>query len=159
MKTRRIIFLLTFICALFSSFCYAIDPLPFGSTSEEERFQKLTAQLRCMQCQNQNLADSDAVIAQDMRKIVLEQMQGGKSDAQIKVFFVERYGPFAVYMPPVNLETIALWLAPLAFLSIALWVFFRHRRAQRGNASPAAASTAPTAANPAANPATNPEDW
>lgn len=100
----------------------AAAPLAFADAAEEARFHTLTAQLRCVQCQNQSLADSDALIAQDMRRQVLSLMQQGQSDAQIRQWLVQRYGQFVLYKPAVNASTIALWLIPAGLLLLAAGV-------------------------------------
>lgn len=87
-------------------------PLQFVDAAEERRFQRLTAELRCVMCQNQSLADSDAQIAHDLRREVLELMQEGKTDAQVKQFLVERYGEFVLYRPQVSGGTWLLWFGP-----------------------------------------------
>jgi cytochrome c-type biogenesis protein CcmH len=87
-------------------------PLVFSDTGQEARFHALTAELRCVQCQNQSLADSDALIAQDMRRQVLTLMQEGQSDSQIRAYLVQRYGQFVLYRPALSPATIALWLVP-----------------------------------------------
>ena len=94
----------------------AIDPLPFKDHAEEQRFQQLTAQLRCLVCQNENLADSNADLARDLRHQVFEQMQHGSSDAQIKQYMVDRYSDFVLYDPPVKPSTWLLWFGPLLLL-------------------------------------------
>ena len=94
----------------------AIDPLPFKDHAEEVRFQKLTGELRCLVCQNENLADSNADLARDLRHEVFEQMQAGKSDAQIKQYLVDRYSDFVLYDPPVQGSTLLLWFGPLLIL-------------------------------------------
>jgi cytochrome c-type biogenesis protein CcmH len=122
---------------------WAIDPLPFKDRAEELRFQGLTAELRCLQCQNQNLADSDSALAKDLRQLVFEQMQGGKSDQDIKQYLITRYGHFVIYDPPVNRQTLLLWLLPiLAFGVLAgalLWRarLARSRKAAHGAVAPA----------------------
>ncbi len=110
-------------------------PLAFANASEEARFHALTAQLRCVQCQNQSLADSNAQIAQDLRREVLELMQGGRDDAQIKQFLVARYGDFVLYQPPLQPGTWLLWGGPLLFLLAGGVVVWRVVRA-RGRALP-----------------------
>ena len=118
---------------------FAIDPLPFADQKEEQRFQALTAELRCLQCQNQNLADSDAGLAKDMRKQVLSMMQKGDSDQQIKQYMVDRYGDFVVYTPPFNWQNALLWLLPiLVALSGLMFVYWHF-----------GASSAPKATSPA----------
>ncbi|GFZ98470.1 cytochrome c-type biogenesis protein [Dyella caseinilytica] len=94
----------------------AIDPLPFRDHAEELRFQHLTSELRCLVCQDENLADSNADFARDLRHKVFELMQQGKSDAEIKQYLVDRYSDFVLYDPPVNAHTWLLWFGPLLIL-------------------------------------------
>ncbi len=94
----------------------AIDPLPFRDHAEELRFQHLTSELRCLVCQDENLADSNADFARDLRHKVFELMQQGKSDAEIKQYLVDRYSDFVLYDPPVNARTWLLWFGPLLIL-------------------------------------------
>jgi cytochrome c-type biogenesis protein CcmH len=94
----------------------AIDPLPFRDHAEELRFQHLTSELRCLVCQDENLADSNADFARDLRHKVFELMQEGKTDAEIKQYLVDRYSDFVLYDPPVNAHTWLLWLGPLLIL-------------------------------------------
>lgn len=92
------------------------EPLVFENQQQQDRFDKLTQELRCLVCQNQNLADSDAPLAHDLRREVHAMLQTGQSDEQIKQFMVERYGDFVLYRPPVQINTYLLWLAPLVLL-------------------------------------------
>jgi len=94
------------------------EPMIFDSQLQEDRFNQLTQELRCLVCQNQNLADSDAQLAHDLRAEVHEMLLAGNSDDEIKQFMVERYGDFVLYRPPVQQNTYLLWLAPLALLLI-----------------------------------------
>lgn len=87
-------------------------PLQFADAAQEQRFHLLTAELRCVMCQNQSLADSNAQIAHDLRREVLELMQQGRTDAQVKQFLVERYGEFVLYRPQVSGSTWLLWFGP-----------------------------------------------
>ena len=130
MSIRR--FLGTVILALVCSGtivrpAHAIDPLPFTDQKQEQRFQAVTAELRCLQCQNQNLADSDAGLAKDMRLQIFEMMQKGESDQQIKQYMIERYGDFVIYSPPFNWQNSLLWLLPLLAalggISFVVWHF------------------------------------
>jgi cytochrome c-type biogenesis protein CcmH len=91
-------------------------PLAFRDAAEEARFHDLAAQLRCVQCQNQSLADSNAQIAQDLRREVLQLMQQGHDDTAIKQFLVARYGEFVLYQPPLQPGTWLLWAGPLLVL-------------------------------------------
>jgi cytochrome c-type biogenesis protein CcmH len=94
----------------------AIDPLPFKDHAQEVRFQHLTRQLRCLVCQNENLADSNADLARDLRREVFGLMQQGRTDEQIKQYLVDRYSDFVLYDPPVKPATLLLWFGPALFL-------------------------------------------
>lgn len=96
----------------------ASDPAPlrFADATEERRFQMLVGELRCVMCQNQSLADSNAQIALDLRREVLELMREGRSDAEIRQFLVERYGEFVLYRPRVGASTWLLWFGPAVVL-------------------------------------------
>lgn len=108
------------------------EPLVFTDLEQEMRFTQLTLELRCLVCQNQNLADSDAPLAQDLRKEIYDMLQAGKSDDEIKTFMVERYGDFVLYSPPVQGNTLALWVMPAVILLVgAIGVFVAIRRRNR----------------------------
>jgi len=96
------------------------EPMIFENPQQEERFKQLTSELRCTVCQNQNLADSDAQLAHDLRAQVHEMLLAGKSDDEIKQFMVDRYGDFVLYRPPVQENTLLLWLAPIVLLLIGV---------------------------------------
>jgi len=91
-------------------------PPQFTGTAEEKRFHALVSELRCVMCQNQSLADSNAQIARDLRNEVLQLMRQGKSDAEIKDFLVARYGEFVLYRPQVESKTWLLWFGPALVL-------------------------------------------
>ena len=97
------------------------------------RFQNLTRQLRCLVCQNQDLADSDADLAKDLRRQVFQMMQEGKTDDQIKQYLVSRYNDFVLYDPPLHAGTWLLWFGPFAFLALGAFVVLRILR-QRARA-------------------------
>ena len=108
-------------------------PLQYRDHAEESRFHALTAELRCVQCQNQSLADSNAQIAHDLRREVLTLMQQGRSDAQIKQFLVDRYGPFVLYRPQMEGGNLLLWFGPGLLLIVAaagLALYIRRRNRQ-----------------------------
>lgn len=97
----------------------------------EQRVMRLTAELRCLVCQNQSLADSHADLAIDLKNQVRSQMQAGKSDAEIREFMVARYGDFVLYRPPLKSTTALLWAGPFALLAaggLALGFYLRRRR-------------------------------
>jgi cytochrome c-type biogenesis protein CcmH len=110
----------------------AQEPLVFDDAAQDERYNALTLELRCTVCQNQSLADSDAPLAQDLRAEIYEMMMAGRSDDEIKTFMIERYGDFVLYRPPMQGNTIALWVLPLVLLFFgALVVFFTVRNRNR----------------------------
>ncbi|TAL87370.1 MAG: cytochrome c-type biogenesis protein CcmH [Rhodanobacter sp.] len=120
----------------------AIEPLPFKNHAEEVRFQHLTGQLRCLVCQNESLADSNAELARDLRLDVFQQMQHGKSDAQIKQYLVARYSDFVLYDPPLKPDTWLLWFGPLLILfGGAVVVAIAIRKRNRDGVSVAAPPT------------------
>lgn len=123
------------LCSLiFSQASFAVDqhPSSLGSVEEDARFWALLSELRCVVCQNQSLADSNASLAQDLRDEVKELFISGKSDSEIKVFLVQRYGDFVLYRPPLEEKTYPLWIGPYALLIIALLVlvYFLRRHGQ-----------------------------
>ena len=118
MRSRICLFVALIILALGGVAEAAKEPLVFEDASKEERFGELTLELRCLVCQNQNLADSDAPLAQDLRKEIYDMLHEGQSDDQIKSFMIERYGDFVLYRPPMQGNTLALWLMPAILLLI-----------------------------------------
>ena len=111
----------------FSSVAFSsIDALNFSSPQQESDYHQLTQSLRCPQCQNNNIADSNATIAVDMRGKVFELLQEGKSKNDVVDYMVARYGNFVTYDPPMTASTLVLWIAPL--LLVLLGVVFLLRR-------------------------------
>lgn len=109
-----------------------LAPPQFTDAAEQARFHHLTSELRCVMCQNQSLADSNAQIARDMRREVLSLMREGHDDAQIKHFLVERYGEFVLYRPEVASNTWLLWFGPALVLlggGLVVWRIVRRRAA------------------------------
>ena len=112
-------------------------PLQYRDRAEEARFHALAAELRCVQCQNQSLADSNAQIAHDLRREVLTLMQEGRSDAQIKQFLVDRYGEFVLYRPRMQGSTLLLWLVPgVLLLAGAALLVMQVRKRRQGTPLP-----------------------
>ena len=122
-----------FLTALFLSFSAqaVIDVLEFSSAQQEKDYQSLTQELRCPQCQNNNIADSNATIAVDMRAKVYELLKEGQNKQDIINYMVERYGNFVTYNPPVTSATIILWVAPLTLVILGIFVVLR-RKSNRG---------------------------
>jgi len=100
----------------------------FEDPNDRKTFLKLTAELRCPMCQNQNIADSDAMIAHDMRRKVYQLMLQGSSEQQVIDYMKERYGDFVHYQPPVTPVTIWLWALPVLFAFVMMAVFLMRRK-------------------------------
>ena len=97
----------------------------------EARLAKLSKELRCLQCQNQTLADSPAGLAADLRREIRAQMKAGKSDQEIVAFLTQRYGDFILYKPRVTFTTYLLWFGPFVLLLGGLYVLFRYIKQRR----------------------------
>lgn len=96
----------------------------------EKKVLSLSNELRCLVCQNQTIADSNAELAVDLRNQVRKQISEGKSDREILDYMVERYGDFVLYRPPLNYKTILLWLGPFLLLIIAMLILIQQIRAR-----------------------------
>jgi cytochrome c-type biogenesis protein CcmH len=99
--------------------------MEFNEPTTELRFKKLIEELRCLVCQNQSLADSQAGLAQDLRNEVYRMVIAGDSDKEIIAYMVSRYGDFVLYRPPVKNTTYFLWFGPFLMLLIAIIVIAR----------------------------------
>jgi len=97
----------------------------FASKVDEQRYRDLIEELRCLVCQNQNVADSNAGLATDLRNEVHTMIVNGSSDQQIVDFMVARYGDFVLYRPPLRVTTLALWGGPLVLTFAGLWMLYR----------------------------------
>ena len=111
-------------------------PAPVLSAEQEQRADKLAHGLRCLVCQNQTLAESNAPLAQDMRNLIRGQLADGKTDAQIMRFFEDRYGDFVRYDPPFKPVTWLLWLGPFALLALGFLVLVRTLKRRAGVRAP-----------------------
>ncbi|WP_301099136.1 cytochrome c-type biogenesis protein [Otariodibacter sp.] len=112
-----------------SSFCLAsIEILEFDNPQQESDYLALIQELRCPQCQNNNIADSNAIIAADMRSKTLELLKQGKSKSDVVDYMVERYGNFVTYDPPLTPATIFLWLIPVLLLILGFGIIFKSKR-------------------------------
>lgn len=108
-----------------------VEALSFESAQHEQRYKALVAELRCLVCQNQNLADSNAELAVDLRQKVYEMIAAGNSDDEIVDFMVQRYGDFVLYRPPFQVKTIALWVGPFILLIVGAAAFYRISQSRR----------------------------
>jgi cytochrome c-type biogenesis protein CcmH len=115
-----------------------VAPLQFNDAAEERRFRALVSELRCVMCQNQSLSDSNAQIAHDLRREVLDLMRAGKSDAEVRDFLVARYGEFVLYRPKMTAKTWLLWLGPALLLLVGGVVIARivRKRSDHGTVAP-----------------------
>ena len=126
---------------------FALATLAFGQAQEiahpdakvEERLKALAEELRCLVCQNQTIADSNAPLALDLRNQIRAQISQGRTDAQIRAYMVERYGDFVLYKPPFKASTLVLWLGPFALIAAGAFIFAMIVRRRRAGV-PAAAS-------------------
>lgn len=120
--------------------------LPAADPVLEARMVKLTEELRCLVCQNQSIAESNADLAQDLRREVRELLAAGKSDADVREFMVARYGDFVLYDPPLKRSTLVLWVGPgllfAAALGGLLWQIARRRRLREAAPDPEALARA-----------------
>ena len=122
-------------CASTLALAQVSDPAPlrFSDRAEEQRFHALVTELRCVMCQNQSLADSNAMVAHDMRREVLAWMRQGKTDAQIQDALVARYGEFVLYKPRIEASTWLLWFGPALLLLAGGFVVARVVRRHAGD--------------------------
>ncbi len=113
-------------------FADAKELYAFSTHAQRKQFNNITQQLRCMVCQNQTLADSQAPLAQDLRQDIYKQVRDGKNDDEIMNYVVSRYGDFVLYTPPFKQSTYLLWFFPLLTVIIAmLTLVFVKLRAQK----------------------------
>ncbi|CAM3933477.1 cytochrome c-type biogenesis protein CcmH [Shigella dysenteriae] len=105
-----------------------IDVLQFKDEAQEQQFRQLTEELRCPKCQNNSIADSNSMIATDLRQKVYELMQEGKSKKEIVDYMVARYGNFVTYDPPLTPLTVLLWVLPVVAIGIGGWVIYARSR-------------------------------
>ena len=114
---------------LISSLVQAADEIyAFDNQAQRQMFKDLTEELRCPKCQNQNIADSDALVAQDLKRKVYELMQQGYDKQQVIDYMKQRYGDFVYYQPPLNPATVFLWLGPLLFILLGAAVLLVRRK-------------------------------
>ena len=118
-----------FTMMLFSTWAVAQD------ADLDKRVHALTTELRCLVCQNQTLAESNAPLAVDMRNQIREQMKAGASERDVVEFLVARYGDFVLYRPPLKASTLALWAGPFLILAFGAWLLARRIR-RRPKAEP-----------------------
>ena len=109
----------------------SIDAYPFPNKELTDRYEQLISELRCPQCLNTNLAGSDAMIAQDLRREVHRMLIEGKTDKEVLDFMYFRYGDFVLYDPKFDLKTLALWLSPVLLFLAAGFIWLNTVRAEK----------------------------
>ncbi|MCZ6722676.1 MAG: cytochrome c-type biogenesis protein CcmH [Gammaproteobacteria bacterium] len=126
------------LCLIFiaTSALAAIEAYEFDSPEMEANFIKLTKELRCLVCQNQSLADSNAELAKDLRRQTYEMLTQGKTPDQVAQYMVDRYGDFILYRPRLKTSTLLLWLGPFVLLLLVLGLVIRHMRGRQKLAPP-----------------------
>ena len=121
--------LATLLLAAAPLFALAVEPRSFPSPELADRYRGLVGEIRCLVCQNQSIADSNAELARDLRNKVDEMLRAGRSDEEILSYMVERYGNFVRYRPPFDAATLVLWCGPFVLAGAALaWLLVRVRR-------------------------------
>lgn len=129
---RKILLLILIVILPYCNIHAAEDIYQFKTQEQQQRFDLLTSQLRCLVCQNQNLAESNSGLASDLREQVYQHIQRGQSDREIIDYLVARYGNFILYRPPFTLSTSVLWLGPFSVLIIGLtYLLYYIRKKQR----------------------------
>lgn len=114
-----------FFLMVMASVVFANSTYPFDTARQEVQFDHLLKDLRCLVCQNQDLADSNAALAKDLRQQVYHMVKEGKSDTDIRDYLSFRYGDFILFNPPVKSVTYLLWFGPFLFLGLGVVIFWR----------------------------------
>ncbi len=123
-----------FFSCIFFSLCLFVTTVtraqtpPVDDPALEARVKTLSSELRCLVCQNQTVADSDSMVARDMRDQVRAQFVAGKNETEIKQYMTERFGDFVLYKPAFKTSTLLLWLGPFVALALGLFVLIRSVR-------------------------------
>lgn len=117
--------MLVIAALLWSASAFAIDPTVLPDAMLQKRYEHLTHEFRCMQCQNNSIADSPVGLASDLRRDVKELLLAGKSDDEIRDYMVQRYGDVILFKPPFKPRTAWVWIAPMIVLAGGLFVGFR----------------------------------
>ncbi|HWM27181.1 MAG TPA: cytochrome c-type biogenesis protein [Woeseiaceae bacterium] len=119
-------FLPALLLMMFTPLAFAIDAgRAFDDPELQARYEEIISEVRCLQCQNESLKDSNAFLAVDLRREIRRLLSEGKTDAEVYEFLVQRYGEFALYRPRMSGRTMLLWLAPLLLLGVGAVVAFR----------------------------------
>ena len=127
----RVLLVLVLLIAAIVPATAAVEILDFDNPTDEARYKRLIAELRCTVCQNQNLADSNAELARDLRNKVYTMIRDGKTDEEIYAFMVQRYGNYILYRPPLKTSTALLWVGPFLIMGVGVAVLLNVVRRRR----------------------------
>ncbi len=128
---NKILLSVLFVLITNASFAVKIEFHTFESKQQEKLYLQLIAELRCVKCQNQNLAESNAELAKDMRDKAYELIKKGGSREDVVTYMTDRYGDFVLYKPPFKAQTLLLWIGPPLFLFFSLFMLFKLIRSQK----------------------------
>ena len=128
-KKTFIILLSICLIQFFSNNSYTVEPNEILKNQKQElRARNISKNIRCMVCQNQSIDESNAPLAKDLRILIRNKIKDGKKDEEIYKFLTDRYGDFILLKPPFKLNTLALWLLPLIFVLIGIFIVFSHNK-------------------------------
>lgn len=138
---KLLVALVSFSFTLMSNMAMAVEEnYPFDDAKQQKIFGELVEELRCPKCQNQNIADSNAMVAIDLKNKTYELVKQGQSKEQVVDFMVQRYGQFVHYNPPINMVTIWLWLIPVVIALLLILFVLKKGRREKATAEVDAAS-------------------
>ena len=128
-KKTFIILLSICLIQFFSNNSYTVEPNEILKNQKQElRARNISKNIRCMVCQNQSIDESNAPLAKDLRILIRNKIKDGKKDEEIYKFLTDRYGDFILLKPPFKLNTLALWLLPIIFVLIGIFIVFSHNK-------------------------------
>ena len=140
-KSVRIFLLFTSLTISSAVIAAPIETFKFESEETEKVFHKLSEELRCLVCQNQNIAESNADLAKDLRHEIYNMLSDGQSEEEIVDFMVQRYGDYVLYRPPFKPMTWLLWFAPVIIFFIGLYYVVRLMKSQKSTEQAASLSS------------------
>ena len=132
---RKVVLAILIFSVFLSGSWAKVEVLTFSTPEQEARYKKMIAELRCLVCQNQNIASSNADLAKDLREQVYTRIENGETDEQIIGYMVARYGDFVLYKPPLNPITAFLWIGPFVLLALGLLVLVRMIRSRKSDST------------------------
>ena len=132
MIVKKTFIVFIFISQLFFSNSYSVEPDEILKNPKQElKARNISKNIRCMVCQNQSIDESDAPLAKDLRILIRNQIKDGNNDKEIYKFLTDRYGDFILLKPAFKLNTLALWLLPLIFVLVGIFILFFHNKKSR----------------------------